>query len=60
MGVRAREGAAEKWMGLGNREQRSTILRPRDLICMVLVNYILWSDIFCYILERQPERYGVP
>lgn len=58
--MKAREGVAEKWMELGSREQRSTILRPRGLICMMLVNYILWPDIFCYILGRQPERYGVP
>lgn len=60
MGLRAGKGVSGEWMMLGSRGQRSTILRPRGLICIRLVNYILWSDIFCYILGRQPERYGVP
>lgn len=41
MGLRAGEGVSGEWMGLGSRGQRGTILRPRGLICIMLVNYTL-------------------
>jgi hypothetical protein len=34
------------------------VLRPGGLICMMPVNSVLWPDISCYKLGRQPERYG--